>query len=148
MTLRRFLLAVGLALLSGCVGPTYIVQAYPGEPRGSDTIAILRISGGPKPQIVVLDGERVLPVTDDDTRMHIEVLPGVHEIDANAPERGVRDPVHLRLDAKAGKVYRIEVRRVLAQGGAAEQASAIGYAYEVDRGSDMPIGPALAEPPR
>ena len=137
---------VGLVLLSGCTGPTYIVQAYDGPPRSGASIAVIRISGGAKPQVVALDGQRVLPVIDDGTRMHLEVLPGRHEIEADAPERGVREPVVLRLDAQAGKMYRIEVRRVLSDSGAGAETRAIAYAYEVDPGSDAPIGPALVEP--
>jgi hypothetical protein len=132
---RRLFLILVCGVLAACTGPTFIVQQYAGAPRSSESIAILRISGGDGPQIAVLDGEAIPPVFDRSTRMHIELLPGPHELEAVAPARGVEAPIPVRFVAEAGKVYRIEVR------------PAVAYLYEVDRDTDVPRGPALSEPP-
>jgi hypothetical protein len=144
---RSILLVLSLVALAGCTGPTFIVQQYAGTPRASESIAVLRISGGDGPQVVALDGEALPPVYDRSVRMHIEVLPGPHDLEAFAPARGVERPVPLRFVAEAGKMYRLEVRPSHASADRALEASGIAYLYEVDRDTDVPRGPALPEPP-
>jgi hypothetical protein len=137
------LLILICGVLAGCTGPTFIVQQYAGAPRAGERIAILRISGGDGPQIAVLDGEAVPPVFDRSTRMHIELLPGPHELEAVAPARGVQAPIPVRFVAEAGKVYRIEVRSSPSD----RTSEGVAYLYEVDRDTDVPRGAALPYAP-
>ena len=77
------------------------------RPQPSETIAIIRVNGGSASQVVTLDGEPVGSGVGKGTRLHIEVMPGVHEVGVVAPDSGMR-PVGVRFVAEAGRVYRAE----------------------------------------
>jgi hypothetical protein len=122
----------------GCGPQVFIVQQYDGPVRDSETIAILRINGGDSTRVVTLDGELADARIAEDTRLHIEMLPGRHAVrvaDIAAPEAG---SFRVAFDAQAGRVYRAVV------------ASAAARVFEVDRGSDAvlrDVSAKLAEPP-
>jgi len=99
--------ALALALvLTGCPpGPTYVVQQYPGAPRPAETIAILRVVGREPVQLAGLDGEAIGAPVASDARLHLELLPGRHEITAR-PSPG-EAPKRVAFVAEAGKVYRV-----------------------------------------
>src|SRR5262245_33049143 len=99
-------LAVSVA---GCGGPTFVVQPYAGPPRPSDTIAVIRVNGG-GPSLAVVDGEALRVEPEQGTRLHIEVMPGVHEVAVVAPALGVNDGIFVRFPAEAGRVYRMVLR--------------------------------------
>jgi hypothetical protein len=126
--------------LIGCGTATFIVQQYDGSPLPRERIALLRLNGGDPLRLEVLDGERLdYQVTDTDTRVHIEILPGVHEIGVGDPSTGLL--LMQRFRADAGKVYRFAIT--------ARGADAHGtfdpafHVLEVDRDDDH----VLAEVP-
>jgi hypothetical protein len=129
------ILALGVV---GCGPQVFIIQQYDGPVRDSETIAILRINGGDSTRVVTLDGELADARIAEDTRLHIEMLPGRHAVrvaDIAAPEAG---SFRVAFDAQAGRVYRAVV------------ASAAAKVFEVDRGSDAmlrDVTAKLAEPP-
>src|SRR5689334_2142660 len=122
----------------GCGPQVFIIQQYDGPVRESETIAILRINGGDSTRVVTLDGELADARIAEDTRLHIEMLPGRHAVrvaDMASPEAG---SFRVAFDAQAGRVYRAVV------------ASAAAKVFEVDRGSDAmlrDVTAKLAEPP-
>ncbi len=127
---RRLLLLVALvvavlsggAALSGCMGPTFIVQQYGGPPRPRETIATLRVNGSDSLHLITLDGEDVRAPLESDTRLHIELLPGRHKIGVAT---GPSDPIApLAFVAEAGKVYR------------AAYVGTVARVFEVDRAGD------------
>jgi hypothetical protein len=72
-------LALGL-LLAACGPQTYIIQQYDGPVREVESIAILRINGSDPVRVLSLDGDYADPRLEDDTRLHIELLPGRHTV--------------------------------------------------------------------
>lgn len=124
--LFAFLLAallLPLLTLSGCAGPTFIVQQYKGPPRSQESIAVFRVNGSDAARLLELDGEDVAAPLDVDSRLHIELLPGPHTVtmgNANAPNERLA-PVSFR--AEPGKVYRAVI----------ESGARV---HEVSRGSD------------
>lgn len=133
--------AVALLGLAACVGPTVVMQRYAGPPRPREAIAMLRVNGGDTVRLLAIDGERADTVLANDMRLHIELLPGRHEVSfANA---AVARPRALRMafDAEAGKVYRILF---------SPAAPETGTLQEVDRDSDAvlrDVTPATPAPP-
>jgi hypothetical protein len=125
--------------VTACGPQVFIIQQYDGPVRDSETIAILRINGGDSTRVVTLDGELADARIAEDTRLHIEMLPGRHAVrvaDIAAPEAG---SFRVAFDAQAGRVYRAVV------------ASAAAKVFEVDRGSDAmlrDVTAKLAEPPQ
>jgi hypothetical protein len=133
-------LAMGLAQIASCGGPTFIIQQYAGAPRPKESIAVIRLRGADSVQVLALDRERLMPV-ERGVRLHIEVAPGMHEIDVGSegeiPTSGVDEfRQRLRFTAEAGKVYRVIVSQRLATGAAGQYAPRI---YEVDPESESPI---------
>lgn len=140
-------------LLVCCGGVvTFVWQGYEGAPLPKERIAILRQTGSSSTVLVAVDGKSVLAPLESQNRLHVEVLPGVHEVDVAAPSLGLGRAIPVRLLAEAGKVYRIEVT-----GGSAAQAPPdngeprfegggdwVAHAYEVDRKTDAPRGIADA----
>jgi hypothetical protein len=101
---RRVVLAAAL-LMGGCGTATFIVQQYDGKPLPRERIALLRINGGSALRLESLDGERLnYELKGLDNRVHIEMLPGVHEIGVSDPEDGLLQVRRFR--AQPGKVYR------------------------------------------
>jgi hypothetical protein len=117
----------------GCGPQVFIVQQYDGPVRDSETIAILRINGADSTRVVTLDGELADPRIAEDTRLHIEMLPGRHALrlaDTSSPEAG---SFRVAFDAQAGRVYRAVV------------APAAARVFEVDRGSDALLRDVTAQ---
>jgi hypothetical protein len=143
--------ALGAALFSCASGVTFIYQHYDGPPQPASRIAILRETGTSPTLIVAVDGKQILAPLERQNRLHIEVLPGIHEIDVAAPDLGLRHSIPIRMLAAAGKVYRVEV-----SGGATPQPQPetgepplevgqwVAHTYEVDRETDAPEGIADA----
>jgi hypothetical protein len=123
-------------VLIGCGGPTFVVQQYSGAQRPRESIAIIRVNGD-RPQLLALDGEPLL-VPQEGTRFHIEVLPGVHEIEVADRYVGFAGST-VRFVAEPAKVYRIVVRPMPTENGSSWRASA----SEVDRATDAELGAAL-----
>jgi hypothetical protein len=113
--------------VAGCGPQVFIIQQYAGPVRDSETIAILRINGADSTRVLTLDGELADPRIAEDTRLHIEMLPGRHSV-------RVAGGHAIAFDAEAGRVY----RAVLEGDGA--------KVLEVDRGSDQPLRDATARP--
>jgi len=125
-----------------CGGPTFVVQQYGGPPRSIDSVAIIRVNPGGL-QLCAVDGESLRVAPEKGTRLHIEVLPGVHEIGVDDPSTGFAG-ANVRFVAEPGKVYRMVVRSVPPD--PSSNASLGAYAYEVDRASDAELRPATTAP--
>jgi hypothetical protein len=111
---------------------TVIIRRYPGPPRPSETIGIIRTSRK-DPVLDAVDGEP--PDTDEDGyRLHVEVMPGVHEVTVKVCEGCFCEPITARFVAESGKTYRMAVARAPAD----YPFRYYAYAYEVDRFSDAP----------
>jgi hypothetical protein len=155
------LLAVCTALV--CCGGTvtFVWQQYDGPSMPKQSIAILRQNGTSATILVAVDGKSILAPIEPENRLHVEVLPGPHEVDVAAPGIGLRHAVPVRFMAEAGRVYRVEVTAAAE----AQQPTFNGeppleyerwvaHAYEVDRDTDTPRGvvdapvPRAAPPPR
>lgn len=152
----KLALLVALCSSVSCGTPTFVVQQYDGPVRSADTIAIIRVDGGGKVQLLSLDGEATDARVTPDARLHIEVLPGNHSLWVqNLVDNG---PAHsLVFRAEAGKVYRVQFI------GLAAGSAASPHVYEVDRSSNAlrvdvtaaqappleapPPGPVRAAPP-
>jgi hypothetical protein len=115
--------------LAHCGGPTFVVQQYAGPPQPQETIAVIRVDAA-GPELVSLDGEPLRGAVEKGTRLHIEVLPGVHEAEVAAPERGMRFAASVRFVADPGKVYRFDVAST------GTPPDWVASVYEVDRSTD------------
>ena len=129
---------------------TFIVQQYDGTPRPPSAIAIVRIDSH-SPDVTAVDDQPLRVALEPPNRIHVEVLPGPHEVDVEVtePEIGLRHVLPVRFLAEGGKVYRVEVLAVAssATGGAAAAGPRWdARAYEVDRGSDAKIAVAAPWP--
>jgi hypothetical protein len=142
-------LAVCTALF--CCGGTvtFVWRQYDGPSRSKHSIAIIRQNGTSSTLIVALDGKAILAPIEADNRLHVEVLPGIHDVDVAAPGIGLRHVVPVRLLAEAGKVYRVEVTASAAAPPQPvngepplEEERWVARAYEVDRDTDAPRGNA------
>ncbi len=127
-------------LLYACSGPTYAAQQYDGDPRPSEEIAVVRVNAKDPVILDSLDGEAIAVRLPEDSRLHVEVLPGPHRVgvanalDPNAPA----DLVFFV--AEPNKVY----RPVLL----ANPPPASARVYEVDRDSDALVRDVTAAPKR
>src|SRR5262245_2186439 len=92
------------AFIVACGGPTFVVQQYAGPSQPREVIAILRVNGG-GPRVVALDGE-ALVVPEKGTRFHIEMIPGVHELQVDDPSLG-NVALGIRFATEPAKVYRV-----------------------------------------
>jgi hypothetical protein len=104
-----------------------VVQQYAGAPRAAETIAIIRVDGSGRVQLLSLDGEATDARVTSDARLHIEILPGYHTVWV----QGLTDAAQpLTFRAEAGKVYRVEF---------VSDATTLALSprvYEVDRSSN------------
>ena len=125
-----------VVLLVCCGGPTFVVQQYAGPQRPRETIAVVRLNGG-GPRLATLDREPLV-VPERGTRFHIEVVPGVHEIEVEDPN--LRYSGVVRFVAEPDKVYRVVVGPALVPNAAGPVW--VATAYEVDRASDAELRPA------
>jgi hypothetical protein len=117
-------------MAAGCGTATFIVQQYDGPARPREQVAVLRLNGKDPVRVESLDGERLdYQLKDKDTRVHIELLPGVHEL-AVTDSFGLAEP--LKFLAVPGHVYRPIPSPVYHPG------SASFALYEVDANTDEP----------
>jgi hypothetical protein len=125
---------------------TFIMQEYDGPPRPREAVAMVRTDDR-GPMLTAVDGHavRVTSALDPGNRLHVEVLPGPHEVDVEVTEAetGLVHAVPVRFVAEANKVYRVEVRAFQAPGA----PTFLTDAYEVDRDSDARLGPVAAGMP-
>ena len=113
-------------LVGGCMGPTFIVQQYPGAVRPSSSIAILRVNGKDPVRLLTLDDEDVAAPVTEDGRLHIEVLPGRHRLSVKNAAIPSDPAAPLAVEVEAGKVYRVAY-------------SPEARIFEVDRDSDKAL---------
>jgi len=147
----RAAMALGAAIVA-CNGTvTFVMQQYAGPPKPKDSIAIIRSDGASATELVAVDGETIRAPLERNNRLHVEVLPGTHDVDVAAPAIGLRHAIPVRLLAEAGKVYRVEVwaapplQAPLGHGGPPPpDGEWIAHAYEVDRDTDARRGIADA----
>lgn len=123
-------LAIAVALL-GCAPSTFVVQGYKGRARPPETLSILRVNGADSVQLLQVDAEPADVPVSRDARLHIELLPGEHEIvlfnaGGNA---SFADPVSFVAEPR--RVYRPGFARL---GG--PDAVPEARVYEVDLASD------------
>jgi hypothetical protein len=145
VTSKRSFLLFAL-LLVACGTATFVVQQYAGEPLHPERISVLRVNGGTDVVVVSLDGEELnYSQPDSAARVHIEMLPGVHEIDVGDLSDPLRRVVSVRFAAEPGKVYRLTLDR-MAAGASFRPWKAV--VWEVDRSSDRALVavPLLPEP--
>lgn len=134
-----------IALVVACGTATFVVQQYHGDPLPSERVAILRINGGDEARIAALDGEPLnYALRDTNTRVHVEMLPGQHEIAVSEPITGLTRSRQFR--AEPGKVYRVRIVRHRLQ-----RAAGVPHTWslaidEVDRRTDEPRA-EVPEPP-
>lgn len=122
-------LVIALALAAvACTGPTLIVQQYAGPVRPREIIATLRVNGRDSVQLLTLDEQDVAVPIAEDSRLHIEMLPGRHFVVVTDK----RDPFHrgdqVVFHGEPGSVYRVVTT-----------AGAPPRVWEVDRDSDAPL---------
>ena len=120
-----------LCFAASCGTPTFVVQQYAGAPRAAEAIAIIRVEGGGKVQLLSLDGEATDARVASDARLHIEILPGNHRlwVQGFAADGAAQS---LTFRAEAGKMYRVD----LALDPATNAFSP--HVYEVDPSSNAP----------
>jgi hypothetical protein len=134
---RFVLLALALGVLA-CT-TTFVVQQYGGAPLPPNRISILRVNSEDAAVIVSLDGESLgYSVTEKNTRVHIEMLPGVHELDAGYTGDARQRIQSLRFRTQPGRVYRLAI---LGKPPGSTPAYRTGLhwrsaIYEVDRDTD------------
>lgn len=126
---ERLLGACLAVALSGCGGPTFIVQQYSGPVRSPESIAVLRVNGDAGIVLVSLDGEPIRTRVADDARLHVEMLPGRHQLAIADLADAARPLGRAAFIAAAGKTYR---PLFPSRGGGAR-------VFEVDSGSDAPL---------
>jgi hypothetical protein len=143
ITRRSFAL---LALLSlSCGTATFVVQQYDGAPLDPSRISVLRVNGGTDVVVVALDGEELdYTQSDSNARAHIEMLPGVHEVEVGDLSDPLQRVVSLRFRAQAGKVYRLTLDR-MGTGQSLRPWKAL--VWEVDRASDRTLSVVPQLPP-
>ncbi len=125
------LVALLSLVLAGCGTVTYVVQKYGGDPRSSDTIAILRITYDDPLHVSAVDGEPLDVQLASDTRVHVELLPGGHILDVYKPDADIPVAQHIRFIAKPDKTYHVELA-VAPPGG---PTAWVGRIYEIDKSS-------------
>lgn len=115
--MNHFLPALGLSLglsfgavvATGCGQVTYVLQQYDGPVRAKDEVSILRVQPGDPAQIVVMDGEALgHQALDSDVRIHIEMLPGKHELSVENPQALPNtNTQEVQFVAEPGRTYRV-----------------------------------------
>lgn len=115
--MNRFLPALGLSFgllfsavaATGCGQVTYVLQQYDGPVRAKDQVSILRVQPGDPAQIVGMDGENLgHQALDSDVRLHIEMLPGKHELNVENPSAMPgTNTKEVQFVAEPGRTYRV-----------------------------------------
>ncbi len=139
---RVIVLGALLVGLPGCgIGPTFIVQEYPGPVRPAETIAILRVEGNGTVQLLSVDEQRADARIAEDSRLHVEMLPGKHTVMVQNLAAPANPPETVAFQAEAGKVYRPMFMHSLSSGPRL-------HVFEIDPRSGLPIGDATFAPTR
>jgi hypothetical protein len=143
---RQLLTTFALTLCFACTPQTYVIQQYEGPVRPEESIAILRINGAEPVRVVTLDGEYADPKLEPDTRLHIEVVPGSHELeirtrddDSSASDYRPRISRTVKFEAAAGRVYRVVLEPVQTSVAGATATRSEPKVFEVERGSDKKV---------
>lgn len=99
---------LALSLASGCGQVTYIVQQYDGPVRERDQVSILRLSPGDPAQVIAMDGDALgRQDLDSDVRLHIEMLPGKHQLEVENPQASTKTTQRVQFIAEPGRTYRV-----------------------------------------
>lgn len=124
-------------MLVGCPGPTFIVQQYSGPVRPRETIAILRSNANDDAKLLVLDEQDIAAPIAEDGRLHIEILPARHVVQAGRASAPAERYPSIAFDAQANHVYRVVF------------SGSDPHVYEVDRSKDTLVRDVtiLAPPP-
>ncbi len=149
--------AIAISFIIACAASaTFIVQQYNGDPLPAERIAILRMVGGEEGYLASLDGENLdYRVEGHSDRIHIEMLPGQHEVGVSLRQLGL--VVYRVFEARAGVIYQFKVlRSVLQRGKRSRQTWSVGV-FEVSpetgdlirdvSRSPLPPAPPSLEPP-
>lgn len=132
--------ALALPLASGCGQVTYIVQQYDGPVRDRDEVSILRLSPGDPAQIIAMDGEALgRQALDSDVRLHIEMLPGKHQLEVENPKAPAKTTQRVQFIAEPGRTYRVVLADRAWHTQKAQTAGAETWSplvYELDGSSD------------
>lgn len=127
---------VGLSLtLTGCGTVTYVLQEYGGEPRPAGSIAIVRITSTDPLRVSSVDGDPLDVRLDSDTRVHVEMLPGVHVLGVYRPDSAVPVEQKVRFLASPGRTYAV----VMAEAPPGSATPWVGRVYEIDKSSGTPL---------
>lgn len=121
-SLLRVLGALTL-VLTGCATTTFVVQQYAGEPLPSHRVAVLQLLPEDDALVVSLDGERLQSArAEPGTRIHVELLPGSHEVGVVSAGSPVQVSQRVRFLAEQGKYYRAIAQDTAPTAGAARVA--------------------------
>lgn len=97
-----------LGLCTSCGEVTFVVQAYPGPARAAGQVSVVRINRDAPVRVVSVDGDPLgNQQLDSGTRLHVEVLPGKHELGVENEEARVQKTKTVSFVAQAGHVYRV-----------------------------------------
>lgn len=133
-------LASSLALATACGQVTYVVQQYDGPVRDRDQVSILRLSPGDPAQVIAMDGEALgRQDLDSDVRLHIEMLPGKHQLEIENPQAPLRTTQRVQFIAEPGRTYRVVLADRVWHARKAEPAPEGAWSplvYELDGSSD------------
>lgn len=143
MQRRSVFLTLGIASLLvslGCGQVTYIVQQYDGPVRDRDEVSILRLAPGDPAQIIAMDGDALgRQDLESDVRVHIEMLPGKHQLEVENPQSARKTTQRVAFIAEPGRTYRVVLadREWHAKKSAPDRAGAWSpLVYELDGSSD------------
>ncbi|HEY6727169.1 MAG TPA: hypothetical protein VI197_24210 [Polyangiaceae bacterium] len=132
--------ALALSLATSCGQVTYIVQQYDGPVRDRDQVSILRLSPGDPAQVIAMDGEALgRQDLDSDVRLHIEMLPGKHQLEIENPQARAKTTQRVQFIAEPGRTYRVVLADRVWHAQKAEPAPAGAWSplvYELDGSSD------------
>lgn len=97
-----------VGLTSACGQVTFVVQAYPGAARSAEQVSIVRITRDAPVRVVSVDGDPLgNQAIEPGTRLHVEVLPGKHELAIQNDAAPVDKTKTVRFVAEAGRIYRV-----------------------------------------
>lgn len=101
--------AAALSTVAACfAGPTFVVQQYSGAQRPTESIAILRVNQRDPARLLLLDDQDAsAPLIAEDSRLHVEVLPGRHTVAVANVKAPSERYLPVSFDAEAGRVYRV-----------------------------------------
>ena len=130
-----------VGLCASCGQVTFVVQAYPGPARSAEEVSVVRINREAPVRIVSVDGDPLgAQQLESGTRLHVEVLPGKHELSVENQKVPIEKTKTVEFVAEAGRVYRVlsadrewHVHSAPREGAAATWSPLV---YEVDAQGD------------